>query len=1188
MKKILFTALKILGWTLLLALAVGLVYLLTVARGWPLWTGAVLLLGPAGVILAVIAVRKHLFRRREKRYVKRIIDQESEKLVQADSARRDRTVNDLRDIFAKAGRIIDRLRPGRLGGPGYVLPWYLLLGASGAGKSAALRAARLNAVATDLTPTGEAGPTALLDVWFLDRAVVLDPAGRLASGEGGAAGEEWEEFLTLLTRRRRREPLSGLVIAFPADELLTAGEDALTAKARGLRRRLDEIMRALGARVPVYLLLTKLDAIPGMTGFFAGLDTDEANSAMGVLRTTEQEPAAAWTMAALAEIGDQLKTLRLRLAGRQGPVEPGLAAFPDALAALGPGLAVVARELFQPNPFLETPFLRGLYFGSARQSGDDLSRAAGAMAAFARLPVAGAPSTRGFFLHDLFAAVLPDDRGRAAPLRSYLSWRTLTRLAALFACLALAGCFVGLTVFSYIRNDAVMDAFIEDFREVPRLGPSFGQNVTLMAKFREELTFMEGQNRGWDWPRMGLDQTVEAERRLKTAYCDIFDKGVLTQYDFALRHEIDRVLASGNHEQTTALAAYLASRLNLLESAQAGAVNANAAQALSHDMQALTFSGQPVDRFFADGFMKLYLSRLRWTKNAPALAAERENLVVMLKDVIRGSRVELSWLIDWANSLPELDPIYYEQFWDPTAMAHVQGVMIKPAYTLAGRDKIMAFISRLKTALGGSASDQNWSAVFLDWYAGEYLASWERFASSFSDALAWDRDQMEWKALAIRMADPDNPYFHFLDTLARQTAPFASRPHVPSWVRAVAAWGQLRQSIAEPAVAQVEIALQKKETSIKGFFEGVTRYLRDDTPPGAPPKAGPKPSAAPSSDDPDYLAKTQGLAGMKPYQAYVDALGSVLQATQSPTATLALTAAVYSPPAPAAPAAPGKPEAPGTPFDAARKSAAELAKSLAQDPPPLFTDLLNGPLSFFWAYLVIDSATALETAWQSGVVGPSTSLPDKKRNGVLFAEPGGLVWKFADGPAAPFLQRNQYGFTAREAGNVRFPFTDEFLTFLNKGSKQTQQILPQYQVGIQALPTDVNRGATEDPFLTTLTLDCVEKVQKIENYNYPVSLDFEWKPDTCGDASLVVQFGAVTARKTYAGAMGFPAFLKDFEYNSKTFKASDFPEAARGLAVAGVTEITVNFRIQGGEPLVKLTGLGHLSVPRTITRGKRP
>jgi hypothetical protein len=70
--------------------------------------------------------------------------------------------------------------------------------------------------------------------------------------------------------------------------------------------------------------------------------------------------------------------------------------------------------------------------------------------------------------------------------------------------------------------------------------------------------------------------------------------------------------------------------------------------------------------------------------------------------------------------------------------------------------------------------------------------------------------------------------------------------------------------------------------------------------------------------------------------------------------------------------------------------------------------------------------------------------------------------------------------------------------------------------------------------------------------------------------------------------MGFPHFLKDFSNNSKTFQAADFPEAARELGLLGVTDITVNFRIQGGEPLVQLLRIASPALPKTITRSGRP
>ena len=88
------------------------------------------------------------------------------------------------------------------------------------------------------------------DWWFFEQAIILDTAGRYAIPvDEGRDKEEWQRFLNLLVKYRRKEPLHGLIVAISADKLLEATSEALGDEGYQIRRRIDELMRALGALV---------------------------------------------------------------------------------------------------------------------------------------------------------------------------------------------------------------------------------------------------------------------------------------------------------------------------------------------------------------------------------------------------------------------------------------------------------------------------------------------------------------------------------------------------------------------------------------------------------------------------------------------------------------------------------------------------------------------------------------------------------------------------------------------------------------------------------------------------------------------------------------------------------------------------------------------------------------------------
>ncbi|MFP4284404.1 MAG: hypothetical protein ACLFQG_02535, partial [Desulfovermiculus sp.] len=160
MTRILFQILKVLVLLLLFGLLAGGCYLLALWRGWPLWMGGAVFAGILAGVFLVLFLRRLYFRRREKRFVRRVIDHD-ESIIQA-AAQAEQP--QLRELQARWARAVETLRRSKLrlrGDPLYVLPWYMILGETGSGKTTAVKQADLSAIQTDLTDTSPAGPAGL-------------------------------------------------------------------------------------------------------------------------------------------------------------------------------------------------------------------------------------------------------------------------------------------------------------------------------------------------------------------------------------------------------------------------------------------------------------------------------------------------------------------------------------------------------------------------------------------------------------------------------------------------------------------------------------------------------------------------------------------------------------------------------------------------------------------------------------------------------------------------------------------------------------------------------------------------------------------------------------------------------------------------------------------------------------------
>src|SRR5690606_14776571 len=102
----------------------------------------------------------------------------------------------------------------------------------------------------------------------------IDTAGRYTTQDSDAAADKagWQRFLALLKQNRPRQPLNGVLVAFGMDMIARLGPAEREAHARTVRRRIKELEEQLGQRLPVYMLISKADLVPGFVEFFDDLD----------------------------------------------------------------------------------------------------------------------------------------------------------------------------------------------------------------------------------------------------------------------------------------------------------------------------------------------------------------------------------------------------------------------------------------------------------------------------------------------------------------------------------------------------------------------------------------------------------------------------------------------------------------------------------------------------------------------------------------------------------------------------------------------------------------------------------------------------------------------------------------------------------------------------------------------------
>ena len=433
---------------------------------------------------------------------------------------------------------------GRKGGASalYSLPWYMIIGPPGAGKTTAIKHSGL------VFPFQGAGGgsvrgvggTRNCDWWFTNEAILLDTAGRYSVESDDR--DEWLAFLSMLKKYRSRRPINGVLVAINIAELIDANEQQLEATGKKLRARIDEVMTQLQMIVPVYILFTKCDLIAGFNEFFGDMRKSDRAQAWGTtfkLDLDKSNPAKLFD--------DEFEVLRKQIHARalkrlaterNREAREKIYQFPLEFAGVKRNLSEMIAATFAVNAFQGTPIFRGFYFTSGTQEGRPLDRVLGRMgqAMGIRPPetaVQQVVESKSFFLHDVFMNIVFPDGTIAARSAGEIRRQKLMRVAIAGAAAALAVILAAPGVNSFLNNRA----FIKDTHERVKAAqsidwashdppaPKLDKLTPLLDRLKEMDTFKrEGLPLGMKW---GMYQGDIIDNAAIEAYATILTTGMI-------------------------------------------------------------------------------------------------------------------------------------------------------------------------------------------------------------------------------------------------------------------------------------------------------------------------------------------------------------------------------------------------------------------------------------------------------------------------------------------------------------------------------------------------------------------------------------------------------------------------------------------------------------------------------------
>ncbi|KLV03731.1 type VI secretion protein IcmF [Photobacterium aquae] len=354
----------------------------------------------------------------------------------------------------------------------YQLPWYILIGPPGTGKTTALHNSGLEFPLKDKLgddPLAGVGGTRHCDWWFTNQAVLIDTAGRYTTQDSNREQDSkaWFGFLGLLKKHRTRRPINGAIVTVSLVSLLTQTRTERNLHARAIKHRIQELKNQLGMHFPVYVIMTKADLVAGFSEYFADLSAEQREQVWGI---TFPEQADDPERGVVGMFNKEFHHLLERLVGRMNErmqhtrdidKRTLIYEFPKQLRLIQAAADDFLKEIFSPNSFEEAPMLRGVYIASATQEGVPIDRVMTEMAGglgLGSVPLKQPGSeSKGFFIKRLFEDVIFPEQYIGTVNRHHQKQNLWLKRGVLGGCCVLMGIMGGLWLTSYKWNKDLVD-----------------------------------------------------------------------------------------------------------------------------------------------------------------------------------------------------------------------------------------------------------------------------------------------------------------------------------------------------------------------------------------------------------------------------------------------------------------------------------------------------------------------------------------------------------------------------------------------------------------------------------------------------------------------------------------------------------------------------------------------------------
>lgn len=380
----------------------------------------------------------------------------------------------------------------------YALPWFVVAGPPASGKTSLLLASGLDFHELPSQRRADHNivrATRYCDWRVTDVGVFIDTAGRYQSD--GPARDEWLALLDTIKKYRPDRPLDGFLITVDTKRILLSSETEIEQLAKILRARLDELIRLARTRFPVYLVFTHLDSVNGFSDVFRGGAANAGSEVFGATIQLEKSPGAhALFDVEFDHLYQSLSRRRLLLLQQSASAKTRLNIFdfPWRFRDLQSKLGLFTSMIFRPNPFSESPLLRGFYFTANVTTVANGDRPKLRIVSEPEGERPAAAVGEGYFINRFFGEVLLRDKDLASSFQASRNSPSRLRLYLLMAAVLLLLAFAVGATASFLGNHELLAEATERGTRVEAIRHAdLGKDVTKKEPVaaREEMEAVE-------------------------------------------------------------------------------------------------------------------------------------------------------------------------------------------------------------------------------------------------------------------------------------------------------------------------------------------------------------------------------------------------------------------------------------------------------------------------------------------------------------------------------------------------------------------------------------------------------------------------------------------------------------------------------------------------------------------------